>query len=170
MSAPEAWLQGPVDGVPAPLMPVAHALIQVRRDIEAAVSGLTPEAIWARPGGIASIGFHLRHLAGSTDRLLSYAADQPLSDAQRAVLAGEADPGEPAAGVDELLPALVAVLDRAQAVLRATAPASLDEPRGVGRARLPTTVRGLLYHIGEHAARHAGQVVTTAKLVRAGEG
>jgi uncharacterized damage-inducible protein DinB len=36
----------------------------------------------------------------------------------------------------------------------------------VGRARLPTNVLGLLFHTAEHAARHAGQVVTTMKLVR----
>lgn len=167
MSEPEAWLAGPVEGVPPALMPVAHALVQVRRELAAVVRDLDPAALWARPAGVASIGFHLRHLAGSTERLLTYAAGRPLSDAQRAQLAVEAEPGVPAATVAELWPRVEAVIDLALTVLGATAEEDLGVSRAVGRAQLPTTVRGLLYHIGEHAARHAGQVATTAKLVRA---
>jgi hypothetical protein len=36
----------------------------------------------------------------------------------------------------------------------------------VGRARLPSTVFGLLFHVAEHTQRHAGQAITTAKIVR----
>jgi len=50
--------------------------------------------------------------------------------------------------------------------LRSTPDASLSEPREVGRRKLPSTVFGLLFHIAEHTQRHAGQVVTTARVVR----
>src|SRR5690349_18839661 len=60
-----------------------------REDVEAAANGLTVEQLWSEPGGIASVGFHLAHLTGSTDRLLTYARGETLSEAQRQTLAGE---------------------------------------------------------------------------------
>ena len=69
----EAWLRGPVDGVPPMLVPVAHMLLHAQDDAAEAVKGLTPDQIWARPGGGASIGFHVRHLMGALDRLFTYA-------------------------------------------------------------------------------------------------
>ncbi len=53
--------------------------------------------------------------------------------------------------------------------VRASAPASYEEFRGVGRRQLPTTVGGLLIHCAEHTSRHVGQAVTTTKLVTAKE-
>jgi hypothetical protein len=50
--------------------------------------------------------------------------------------------------------------------MRATPTPKLHEKRTVGRKALPTTVFGILFHIGEHSARHAGQVVTLSKVVR----
>jgi uncharacterized damage-inducible protein DinB len=44
---------------------------------------------------------------------------------------------------------------------------SLLDFRGVGRAQLPSNVLGLLFHAAEHASRHTGQVVTTAKMLKA---
>lgn len=70
---PEAWLRGPVKGVPDELQPVAHSLVDALEDMERTASGLTAEQLWQRPGGVASVGFHLRHAAGSLDRLLTYA-------------------------------------------------------------------------------------------------
>lgn len=124
--------------------------------------------VWLRPGGVASIGFHLAHLAGSTDRLLTYARGEPLNEAQRVALAGELRIDEQRPGLAELLGRWHGTVERALAQLAATDEASLLEPRFVGRARLPSNVLGLLIHAAEHAARHTGQVVTTAKLLRAG--
>ncbi len=169
MSNPEAWLRGPVQGVPTQLQPVAHALVQALEDVERAAAPLSAEELRARPGGAASVGFHLRHLAGSTDRLLAYARGEQLSPAQLAFLAAEEEEA-PAAGAAELLAALRAAVERALEQLRATPDAALDEPREVGRGRLPSSVRGLLYHVGEHTARHAGQTVTTARVVRGAGG
>jgi uncharacterized damage-inducible protein DinB len=165
MSQPEAWLRGPVEGVPTPLQPVAHALMQALEESEAAIAGLDAAAIWRSPGGAATLGFHLRHMAGSLERLLTYARGEALSEVQRAALRAEkeATPEVSAAALHELL---VAQVERALDQLRATAESELDQPRYVGRDRLPSSVRGLLHHAGEHAARHAGQVVTTAKIVR----
>lgn len=164
MSSPEAWLRGPVPGVPPQLQPVAHALIQALEDVERAAAPLSGEELRTRPGGVASVGFHLRHLAGSTDRLMAYARGEPLSPGQFAFLAAEGE-DVPGVGAAELLAEVRATVERALEQLRATPEATLDEPREVGRARLPSSVRGLLYHVGEHAARHAGQVVTTARVV-----
>ena len=166
--APEAWLSGPVEGVAPYLLPVAHALVQVRRDLEAAAAGLTPDELWARPGGAASVGFHLRHVAGVLDRLLTYARAEELSEEQMRALRNEGQPGEPPADAAALIRGARAAIDRALDQVRATTPASLLEPRAVGRQRLPSTVLGLLYHAAEHATRHAGQAVTTTAILRGG--
>jgi hypothetical protein len=164
MSRPEVWLRGErVEGIAPALQPVAHALLQAMEDVEHAASGLSVQALWMTPGGAASTGFHLRHLAGSLDRLTTYARGEQLSDAQLAALRTEQEPG---ASADDLVAHVRATVERALEQLRATPDASLDEPRQVGRGRLPSSVRGLLYHAGEHTSRHAGQVITTAKVVR----
>jgi uncharacterized damage-inducible protein DinB len=162
---PEPWLRGPVPGVSPLLQPAAHAFIMSIEDCEAAASGLTPDRLWASPEGAASVGFHLRHLAGSTDRLLTYARGERLSEAQRAILLAEsASAGSPIAA--DLLDRWRQGVTAAIAQLAATRDESLTEARAVGRAQLPSTVLGLLFHAAEHAARHTGQVVTTARIVR----
>jgi uncharacterized damage-inducible protein DinB len=80
----------------------------------------------------------------------------------------EGEPGEPPAGAAELLGALERAITLAVDALRATPPATLDDARGVGRKQLPSNVRGLLFHAAEHARRHAGQVIVTARIVREG--
>ncbi|HST61997.1 MAG TPA: DinB family protein [Longimicrobium sp.] len=163
MGQPEFWMRGiTVDGISPALQPVAHALLQALEDLDEAAAGLSVDALWARPGGAASAGFHLRHLAGSLDRLTTYARGEALTDAQLASLRSEQEPGEAA---DALLAHVRATTERALDQLRGTPDDALDEARFVGRARLPSSVRGLLYHAGEHTSRHTGQVVTTAKIV-----
>lgn len=158
----EAWLSGPLPGVDRALMPAAHALIQARADLTAA-AGATPEELWARPGGAAAAGFHLRHLAGSLDRLMTYARGEPLSEAQRAQLAAESSSGGEAA---ELVARAHDTIDAALAQIRATPADQIYDGRGVGRAALPATVIGLIFHGAEHTARHVGQLITTLKVVR----
>jgi uncharacterized damage-inducible protein DinB len=162
----EAWLRGPVPEVDGWLQPVAHALIQVGEDVPAAVAGLTSEQLWARPGGAASVGFHLVHLAGSLDRLLTYARGQALDDGQRRTAAAERDAAGPEPGMEALLAKLKAALEASMEQVRKTPASTLLEARPVGRAAAPSTVLGLLFHAAEHATRHAGQVITTAKMVR----
>jgi uncharacterized damage-inducible protein DinB len=163
---PEPWLRGPVPGVSPLLQPAAHALLMAREDVEQAVTGLDAEQIWARPGGVASLGFHLTHLTGSTDRLLTYARGESLSDKQKAALARERTIDAERPVLDQLIGDWRDAVASALAQLASTSDAALTEPRAVGRAQLPSTVLGLLFHAAEHAARHTGQIVTTAKLVR----
>lgn len=162
---PEAWLRGPLPGVDPYLMPAAHALVQAGEDLHAA-EGLSPGQIWMRPGGAASVGFHLRHVVGSLDRLLTYARGEALREPQLSFLRREGEPGEPPEPAGRLLAETDAAIERALEVLRSTPRDSLLEARHVGRQRLPSTVIGLLFHAAEHTQRHAGQVITTAKVVR----
>ncbi len=165
---PEVWMRGPIPDVPPLLQPVAHALLQSQEEVERVVGGLSPEEIWARPGGAPAVGFHVRHAAGSLERLFTYARGEGLEAAQRAYLAVEGEPGAPPATGAELVAGFAAAAAHALAQLRATQEATLLEARGVGRLQLPSTVLGLLFHAAEHTQRHVGQIVTTARIVRAG--
>ncbi len=164
---PEPWLRGAVAGIPPFLQPAAHAFIMSIEDCEAAVLDLPPDRLWVEHQGTASIGFHLRHLAGATDRLLTYARGETLTAEQKAFMLSERKPGEPALVAAALIDDWRAAVDRALAQLTATPEASLLDFRGVGRAQLPSNVLGLLFHAAEHASRHTGQVVTTAKILKA---
>jgi hypothetical protein len=166
-SAPEPWLRGPVPGVAAPLQPAAHALLQAVEDVRRVVAPLDADAALASPGGgAASVAFHVRHAAGSLDRLLTYARGESLSSEQRAALVAE-ERAEPIGG-GGLVALFEAQVERALAQLRATDERTLGEARGVGRARLPSTVLGLLFHAAEHTQRHVGSVITTARVVSGG--
>ena len=162
MSQPEVWLRGPLPDYIDELQPVAHSLLQVREQLERAAA-VPPAQLWARPGGAASIGFHLKHLAGSLDRLLTYAAGKQLGPAQHEYLAAEdRETGEPAAA---LVRQAHAAIDRALEHVRRTPLCTLDDAREVGRGRLPSTVLGLLFHAAEHAQRHSAQIITTTKIL-----
>jgi hypothetical protein len=165
--APEAWLAGPIEGVTPYLMPVAHALVQAARDVEQAAAGLTTEELWTRPGSAAPVGFHLRHIGGALDRLLTYARGESLSEAQLQDARSERLSGEPPADAATLVSAARAAIERALEQVRSTPPSSLLEPREVGKQKLPSTVLGLLFHAAEHATRHAGQAISTARVLRA---
>lgn len=167
---PEVWLRGPVPGVPPLLQPVAHSLLQSREELQATLERLTPEQIWARPAGAASVGFHARHAAGSLDRLFTYARGERLSPEQQAALSAEGQADSDPRAAERLLAGFSDAIDRALTQLRATGETTLGESRAVGRAQLPTTVIGLLFHGAEHALRHVGQAVTTAKVVAGGAG
>lgn len=166
MATIEPWLRGPLPGIPALLQPAAHAFVMALEDVESAVTGLTEAEVWQRPGGVASIGFHLFHLAGATDRLFTYARGDSLDEAQRRRLAEEVDIDQRRPSLGSLQEGWNRAVSAALAQLAATPESTLLVPRSVGRAQLPSTVLGLLFHAGEHAARHAGQIVTTARIVR----
>ena len=162
-SAPEVWMRGPLPEYAPTLMPIAHALLQAREDVERVATDATAEELWQRPGHAASAGYHLQHLAGSLDRLLTYARGESLNEAQFAALALE---GAPGVSAPALVSAVLAQIDQALDQVRLTPVEQLKEPREVGRARLPSTVLGLLFHAAEHSARHVGQLTTTLKVVR----
>jgi hypothetical protein len=164
----EAWQRGPVPGFEPLLMPVVHALIQAREDLERIAAGVPAEHVWLRPGGAASIGFHVRHLGGALDRLFTYARGETLSDAQRAAAREESAAGDPPATLAMVVAEVNGIIDRALEQLRATTKHMLLDERKVGRAALPSTVSGLLFHAAEHATRHVGQAITTAKILGGG--
>ncbi len=163
--AQEAWLSGNLEEIAPVLMPAAHALVQAAADIEQAGKDLTSEDIWTKPHGVPSFAFHLRHIAGSIDRLLTYAKDEKLNAEQFAELAAEAE-------FDENLDAQSLVRKATERIaeaidfLRVVDLESLFEKRVVGRKELPTNIFGLLFHIAEHTQRHVGQAITTAKIAR----
>ena len=166
MAHTEWWQRGPIDGVPPVLQPVAHILLQVRESVGEIVEGLTEQEWNARPGGVASPAFHLRHIAGVIDRLFTYARGQALSEEQFAALRSEGQELQ-TADVPVALAVLSARIDAAIAELRAVDAATLGDYRGVGRAQLPSTVIGCLVHGAEHAMRHVGQLSVTTRIVRA---
>lgn len=164
---PEVWLRGPLPAVPPLLQPVAHALLQAREELAAHLASFPAAKLAERPLGLASVGFHLRHLTGVLDRTFTYARGEALGAAQLAYLATEEQPPTQPGAVPELLQAFSQQVDAALAQLIATPETSLPEWRGVGRAQLPSTVLGLLVHAAEHTMRHVGQVLVTARVVQA---
>ena len=161
----EAWLRGPVAGVPPLLQPVAHALVQARDEVEALAAECPPDRLWDRPGGAASAGFHLQHLDGVLDRMLTYARGEALSGPQFAALRAEGVPIDttPVA----LAERFARRVDVALAQLRQTEEHALTEARGVGREQVPSTLIGLLVHAAEHTTRHVGQLLVTVRVLTA---
>jgi hypothetical protein len=164
-TVPEVWLRGPIAGITPLLQPAAHALAQVREDVVPLVMSLTPAQLWARPSGVASIGFHFAHLPGSVDRLLTYSRGEPLDPAQMRSLAAERTIHDERPASGALLERFDSVFDAAIAYLGTLAAETLLLPREVGRKRLPSTTLGLIFHAAEHSSRHAGQIVTLRGIV-----
>lgn len=164
--APEPWLRGPISGVHPLIARVLYAFQQAREDLRRFTEGLTPAQLWASPHGFGSTGFHIRHIAGSTDRLMTYLQNRGLTSKQMEQLRHEEE--SPGPNTEELLALLDKTLSEAEAVVRGINPATLTEPRAVGRKGLPTTVIGLLTHIAEHTQRHVGQAISASKWSRIG--
>lgn len=164
-SRPEVWLRGPLDGVPFMLQPVAHALLQAREELAGLLDEFSETLLWERPAGLASPGFHLRHLTGVLDRLFTYARGEQLDTKQLEYLAaeGRAETGIKAAG---LLSVFNKQVDSAIEQLKQTDENILTQIRHVGRAKLPSTVIGLYVHAAEHTMRHLGQLLVTVRMLK----
>ncbi len=160
----EPWLRGTYADVPAAGRAVLHALDLALDDLTKWTADLKDEQIHAQPLGITSIAFHLRHIARSTDRILSYAEGKQLSDEQLAALRSEKLGDETLA---MLLADVEIAFTDAAARVRVLATADLNTFRGVGRKQLPTSIGGAMIHVADHTQRHVGQVVTTAKVLKA---
>ena len=157
----EPWLRGTRGEVAPVQRATLHALDLAAEDAERWCGGLTTEEMESMPFGLPSCGFHLRHMARSLDRLMTYAEGDGLSEAQMAAFAGEQSNG--AEAVWELQEAI----RRTERRLLALRQDEFDQPRLVGRQRIATTLAGLVVHIADHTQRHTGQMVTTAKVVLA---
>lgn len=165
---PEVWLRGPVANIPALLQPAAHALLQAREEVNEMLVDFPEEHLWDKPAGVASVGFHLQHLTGVLDRLFTYAKGIALSEEQLKVLSSEGKPDEFYNNIQQLVQSFNLQIDKGLEELSTTDVQTLQEPRDVGRARLPSTVLGLLFHSAEHTMRHVGQLYVTVKLIKGG--
>jgi uncharacterized damage-inducible protein DinB len=159
---PEPWLRGTLTDVPAVQRAALHALDLAREDLTKWCRDLSDAELNARPANLAPVAFQIRHISRSIDRLLTYAEGKELDDARLNALRSELDPG---AGRDELFAELAGALEEGASRIRAFRSNQMEEPRTVGKKRLPTTVGGLLVHIAEHTQRHVGQAITTVKVV-----
>jgi uncharacterized damage-inducible protein DinB len=164
----EPWLRGTHAEVPSAARAVLHALELALDDLTRWTAGLTDAEVHSRPLGLPSIAFHLRHIAGSVDRILTYAEGGQLSAEQLAALKAESDGEEgKRETLAELLAQVEASLSDADARIHVLATADLNTPRFVGRKQLPTSIGGAMIHVADHTQRHVGQVVTTAKAIKA---
>ena len=161
---PEPWLRGTLTDVPPLQRAILHALEHAKEDLERWCGDLRDEELNARPFDNTPLAFHIRHIARSLDRLLTYAEGTALSSEQIAQMKSELDPG---ATREEIFAELNEALEVSAARIHSFSPETLAETRAVGRQRMPTTVAGLLIHVADHTQRHVGQAITTAKVVRA---
>jgi uncharacterized damage-inducible protein DinB len=162
---PELWLRGPVEDVSPLLQPVAHALLQAREEVNELMKDFPDQQLWQKPAGVASVGFHLRHMAGVVDRLFTYAKGQLLSDEQMQALKAEPE-GTVGTTVHRLLSLYNKRVDQAIEELKHLNDKDLLENRGVGRSQLPSNVLGLLFHSAEHSMRHLGQLLVTVRVLK----
>jgi uncharacterized damage-inducible protein DinB len=163
-SQPEPWLRGTLTEFPAEQRAVLHALELAREDIAQWCGPLAAEDMHARPYGLASVAFHIHHIVGSLDRLLTYAEEKVLDSEQKRWMVAEMDSPT---NRDELLTLFEQGLTAATVRVHAIPMERWLEKRGVGRKQLPTTVAGLLIHCADHTQRHVGQAITTAKVLLA---
>jgi hypothetical protein len=160
----EPWLRGGHDDLDPLQAAVLYSFEHAKADIEKWTSTLSEEQLWHQHGTVGSPGWHARHIAGSVDRLTTYAAGGQLGEAQLAALQDEKQPGGPSQ--PELLAYINETLDRCGNTIRSLDPSTWRSVRGIGRKRVPVPLGVLLVHIAEHTQRHVGELIVTVKLVR----
>lgn len=164
----EVWLRGPLPNIPPVLQPAAHALLQAQEEINKLGQNFPSDLLWVKPAGLASVGFHMQHLAGVLDRLLTYARGESLSGEQLDYLRQEGKSPFPDCSFNDLLQNLNRQFSTAIFQIENTDSSTLLEIRMVGRAQIPSTHLGLLFHAAEHTMRHLGQLLVTMKFLEAG--
>jgi uncharacterized damage-inducible protein DinB len=143
---------------------VLHAFDLALDDIAKWTEGLSDAEVQAQPLGLTSVAFHLKHIARSVDRLLTYAEGNQISSDQLALLKTEMSGSETLA---VLLSEVEASFANGAERVHVLATADFNTFRGVGRKQLPTSIGGALVHVADHTMRHVGQIVTTAKVLKA---
>jgi uncharacterized damage-inducible protein DinB len=160
----EVWQSGPVENIPALLQPVAHALLQAREELHLIMKDFPEDLLWQKPAGMASVGFHLKHLSGVIDRLFTYARNEQLSTQQLQLLQEE-NISNNNLSIEKLLARFSNQVDNALLQLQQTNESTLTEARSIGRKKIPTSVIGLLVHAAEHTMRHIGQLLVTVRFL-----
>jgi hypothetical protein len=146
------------------LRAVLHALELAEEDVGRWCGGLSDDELNLRPAGMASVAFHVRHMARSLDRLLTYAEGNRLNPEQLNALKIELDPS---VSRQELFAEFALAMKQSAVRIRAFRGADLEQVRGVGNKQLSTSLGGILVHVADHTQRHAGQAIITAKIVLA---
>ena len=162
--APEYWQCGPIEGVPPLLQPAAHALLQANAEIQNIMQDFPEEKLWQQPAGLASVGFHLQHLAGVLDRLFTYAKGESLTAQQLDYLSKEGKENN-TISITDLTTTLQHQIEVSIDYLKTVNENILTHTRYVGRKQIPSTVIGLLFHAAEHTMRHTGQLLVTARVL-----
>lgn len=162
----EVWLRGPIAGIPDLLQPLAHALLQAREEVNDMNRDFPENLLWQTPGSVATVGFHLQHLTGVLDRLFTYARGEALNASQLQALADESKPDQTIITLSGLVRKFNEQVDQALTQLATTNVNQLTEVRLVGRAKVPSTMLGLLFHAAEHTQRHVGQLLVTIRVLQ----
>ena len=165
LQQPEVWLRGPLEDLPVLLQPAAFALMQTNEELPFWLKNFPKEKLWVKPAGRASVGFHLKHLSGVLDRMLTYAKEEPLSSEQFAYLKAE-EAIETDLSVEQLINVFTAKVEEALTYFKTLEEHQLTEIRSVGRKKLPSTLIGLIFHAAEHSQRHLGQLIATVSFVK----
>lgn len=161
----EFWLKGPLPGIPNILQPAAHALLQSEKELKRYTADFPEALLWEPLSGLAPVGFHMRHMAGVLDRLLTYAKGQGLSELQLAYLRNEAT-ANPQDSIPVLNEKFTNEVARYLDYFKSLSLLELEQTREVGRKKIPATVLGLLFHAAEHCQRHIGQLLVTATVIK----
>lgn len=125
----EPWLRGTRGDVDAVRRAVLHALELAAEDTARWCDELNGEEMEARPYGLPSVGFQLRHVARSLDRLLTYADGQQLTERQLKLLKTEEEFVDREATLMEFAEAIEVSMTR----VLAFSEKSYEQPRAVGR-------------------------------------
>lgn len=166
MAKLEVWQRGPLQDLEPLLQPVGHAILQAQEELHEYLLDFPTALLWQKPAGMASVGFHLQHLSGVLDRVFTYARNESLTPSQFKQLEEEGFDSETGYIVQSLMERFDGQIIIAMKQLRETDVNTLTEFRGIGRAGLPSTVMGLLFHGAEHTMRHLGQLMVTAAVVK----
>ena len=164
-SKTEVWQRGLLENIPALLQPVAHTLLQARKELNEMMENFPEYLLWKKPAGVASPAFHLQHLTGVLDRLFTYARKESLSVAQLHLLSIEGNQHETKSTIKELIESFNKQVDASLNELSIVNIETLNEIRTVGRKNIPSTLIGLYMHAAEHTMRHIGQLLVTVKVL-----
>ncbi|MGO4911111.1 DinB family protein [Leeuwenhoekiella sp. W20_SRS_FM14] len=165
LQQPEVWLRGPLKNIPPYLQPAAHALKQTEEDLDYWLTDFEDIHLWENPVGRASVGFHLQHITGVLDRMITYSKAQKLSQVQFDYLKQEGIQNYNVT-ISQLKAAYSNKLDEAFLYFSTLKEVDLLQKRSVGRKELPSTVLGLLFHAAEHSQRHLGQLLVTTSILK----
>jgi len=168
-NSPEVWLRGPIEGIPDLLQPAAHALLQSSEEIAKYLDGFPEQLLWQKTSGRATVGFHLLHITGVLDRMMTYARGKKLSEEQFEFLNNE-EKAVTHMSSKKLIVAFEQKVSEALQYFTSLNESELTEARHVGRKKLPSTVIGLLFHAAEHSQRHVGQLLVTVSVLRNTDG